>query len=421
MLVLCAVADHVTAAVWFQGVERMSIGSNGEQAYAAARTSAISADGSVVAFVVQSALLVPGDLNGVDDVLIRDRTTGETLRVSVSSQGIEGDLDSVAPALSANGRVIAFQSDATNLVPGDTNAFADIFVHNRDTGETTRVSISSLGVQADLPCLSPDISDDGQIVTFMSYANTLIPHDTTLRQDIFVHDRSTGETELVSVSDNGTQGNDNSWAPVLSGDGRYVAYRSQADNLVQHDSNSSHDIFVYDRVTATTTRVSISTEGVEGNSTSLRPWMSGNGRYVSFHTFATNFSPLDTSADTDVYVHDRRTGVTEMVSLSVKGESADDHANNARISADGRFVSFESFAGNLVPGGLPFTTEVYLRDRHTRSTVRVSMSPHGAAANATSALAAISADGHSVVFESLATNLAPNDTNGETDIYVVDL
>jgi Tol biopolymer transport system component len=420
-LVLAASSGRADAAPQFPHVERVSVSSSGEQGNALSRGATISADGRVVAFVARADNLVPGDRNGWEDVLVRDRLTGVTERVSVSTEGVEGNLESVSPVISDDGSVVAFQSDASNLVPGDTNHFPDVFVHDRNTGRTTRVSVSSTGVEADLPAHVPAISGNGRVVAFMSYANTLVPDDQTLRQDIYVHDRDTGRTTLVSVNDHGIQGNNNSWFPALSYDGRYVAYRSQADNLVEGDTNFSQDIFVHDRVTGHTSLVSIATDGTQANSTSLSASISADGRFVSFHSFATNLSPVDVSAHADIYVRDRLLGVTELITQSLGGTSGDDHSQFSKISADGRFVCFESAATFLVPGDTPFSLDVFVRDRVAGHTWRASVDSHGIPADGPSIVPALSADGFSVVFESHAKNLVPGDTNGEADVYVVEL
>ena len=183
-------------------------------------------------------------------------------RVSVDSAGVQGDGPSLqsnisADSLSADGRFVAFESDATNLVAGDSNGFTDVFVHDRQTGATTRISVSSAGVQGDLPSYKPKISDDGRFVSFNSIASNLVAGDTNGTSDSFVHDRQTGTTTRVSVDSAGVQGNRNSLETAISGDGRFVAFNSEATNLVTGDTNAQFDVFVHDRQTSTTTRVSV--------------------------------------------------------------------------------------------------------------------------------------------------------------------
>ena len=161
---------------------------------------------------------------------------GNTTRVSVASDGTQSNNSSYNPSISANGRYVAFESEATNLVRGDTNNFRDIFVHDRQTGQTTRVSVASDGTQANGHSYDPSISADGRYVAFASLANNLVSGDTNDQQDIFVHDRQTGQTTRVSVASDGTQASGHSFNPSISADGRYVAFVSSASNLVGGDT-----------------------------------------------------------------------------------------------------------------------------------------------------------------------------------------
>ena len=235
---------------------------------------------------------------------------GTTTRVSVASDGAQGNQDSFRALLSADGRYVAFASDASNLVAGDTTYKEDVFLHDRETGETTRVSVASDGAQGDSG--SGDevaLSADGRYVAFFSWATNLVPGDTNGDGDIFVHDRETGETTRVSVASDGAQANDISFLddcyPALSADGRYVAFLSLATNLVPGDTNGDDDIFVHDRETGETTRVSVASDGAQGNQDSFWPALSADGRYVAFGSFATNLVPGDTNNKADVFVHDR--------------------------------------------------------------------------------------------------------------------
>src|SRR5437660_1328853 len=247
-----------------------------------------------------------------------------TVRVSVASGGTEGDDASLGSALSADGRFVAFDSAATDLVAGDTNGASDVFVHDRQTGTTERVSVASDGTQANNVSSYPALSADGRFVAFQSDATNLVAGDTNGATDVFVHDRQTGATERVSVaSGGGTQGNRNSGGffafPALSADGRLVAFQSDATNLVARDTNGATDVFVHDRQTGTTERVSVASGGSQGNGFSAGPVLSADGRFVAFHSTATNLVAGDTNGATDVFVHDRQTGTTERVSVASGG------------------------------------------------------------------------------------------------------
>jgi Tol biopolymer transport system component len=245
---------------------------------------------------------------------------------------------------------VAFQSTASNLVSGDTNGKYDIFVHDRQTGATTRVSVSSNGSEGNSNSYSPSISSDGSYVAFDSNASNLVPGDTNENYDIFVHERQTGATSRVSVGSDGSEGNGRSSNPSISADGRYVAFNSDAGNLVPVDTNGDYDVFVHDRQTGATSRVSVSSDGSEGNSYSLFPVISADGRYVAFASNAGNLVPGDTNGIYDIFVHDRQTGATSRVSVSSDGSEGNDSSARPSISADGRYAVFSSVAGNLVSG-----------------------------------------------------------------------
>jgi hypothetical protein len=268
--------------------------------------SSISADGRIVAFHSDATNLVPGDTNSQPDIFVHDRATGVTERVSVDSSGAEGNRDSSGVWISADGQIVTFTSWASNLVAGDTNGCADAFVHDRATGITERVSVDSSGVEADDGSGPCSISADGQIVAFWSFASNLVAGDTNWCLDIFVHDRSTGITERVSVDSSGLEGNGpSSGGGAISADGRLVAFGSHASNLVAGDTSRTEDVFVHDRATGITERVSVDSSGVEGDSDSQSPSISADGQIVAFHGDASNLVAGDTNGSWDVFVHER--------------------------------------------------------------------------------------------------------------------
>jgi Tol biopolymer transport system component len=402
---------------------RVSVASDGTQGDNWSGSPAMSADGRYVAFRSASNL-VPGDTNGYHDIYVHDRQTGNTTRVSVASDGTQGNEGSgVNPAISADGRYVAFISLANNLVPGDTNGWFDVFVHDRQTGDTTRVSVASDGTQGNGSSATPAISADGRYVAFFSYAFNLVPGDNNLFDDIFVHDTQTGQTTRVSVASDGTQGNDNSApAPAISADGRYVAFSSLATNLVPGDTDGYYDIFVHDRQTGQTARVSVASDGTQGNESSGLSAISADGRYVAFDSYASNLATGDANGYKDVFVHDRQTSQTTRVSVASDGTQGNGASGYRHaISGDGRYVAFSSEASNLVPGDANGYEDVFVHDTQTGQTSRVSVASDGTQGNGTSGYGlAISGDGCYVAFSSEASNLVPGDTNDYEDVFVHD-
>lgn len=346
-----------------------------------------------------------------------------TTRANVSSSGHQAAGHTGYPAVSADGRYVAFASGANNLVPGDTNWQWDIFVRDQATYSTERVSVSGGGEQANGPSEQPSLSAHGRYVAFRSYASNLVPGDTNSAADIFLYDRAARTVERVSVATGGGQANGDSDEPFISACGRYVVFVSDATNLVPGDTNGLPDVFIHDRVAGTTERVNVAEDGSQANGSAARrawPSVSDGGRYVVFLSAATNLVAGHVGWVQDVFVRDRQTGTTRLVSVNTQGDQADGHSNSCQISADGRYVAFSSQATNLVPLDTNGLTDVFLRDLQAGTTERVSVGPGGAEANGPSKEPSISADGRYTVFASSATNLVAGDTNGWQDIFVYD-
>jgi WD40 repeat protein len=357
--------------------ERVSVASDGTQGNNASDRPSISADGRYVVFTSLANNLVEGDTNGVQDCFVHDRITGETTRISVASDGTQGNSDCESyglwfafnPSISADGRYVAFHSVATNLVEGDTNEVQDCFVHDRITGETTRISVASDGTQGNGSSIFPAISGDGRYVVFQSDSANLVEGVTN--GGVFVHDRVTGDTTLVSVSSEGTQGNSFSGWPSISADGRYVAFISLSDNLVEGDTNGEFDAFVHDRMTGETTRISVASDGTQGNSLDVIPAISADGRYVAFRSDSANLvqvNPFDVSF---WFVHDRMTGETTFLGDSIDGLQGIYGFIFNSVSADGRYWAFTSDASNLVEADTNGVIDVFVRDLETSNYLTV--------------------------------------------------
>ena len=385
---------------------------------------------------------------------------------------------SSSPAISADGRTIAFSSSADNLVPGDTQMHADIFVYDREAHTTELVSLGRDSTSANGSSGEPSISADGRWVVFGSIASNLASGDTNDLPDVFLHDRQTGRTSLVSMAVSGRSGNGISTEPSISADGRWIAFESSADDLVpeidEHtgrniaDTNETNDIFVYDRLGRSIHRVNLSTDGEQSNRASSSSDISDDGRWVVFWSLADNLVP---GAERGIYLHDRSTGATQWI--------ADGHAPS--ISPDGRWIGFLLSSGSHVavpddgtyvalyeremreitviggyskegiegkpskavhfsangqwlalrsvfsPPDSPLTgdgdgwgQQVFLRDQRTETFTLLSATPNGLPGNSISASPSLSADGRYIAFQSLADNLDPGDTNGYMDVFVYD-
>ncbi|MBI5032932.1 MAG: PD40 domain-containing protein [Chloroflexi bacterium] len=400
-------------------ITRVSVSSSGTQANNHSYSPAISTDGRYVAFESTATNLVGGSNNGRSHIYVHDRQTGQTTRVSVDSDGIQANQNSNWASVSADGRYVVFESDATNLVGSDTNGKEDIFVHDRQTSQTTRISVASDGTQGNDDSVRPSISGDGRYVAFYSEANNLVLGDTNGHSDVFVHDRQTEQTTRVSVSSAGVQGNNESFVPRISANGRYVAFESYASNLVSGDGNASQDVFVHDRELGLTTLVSMTNLGASGDNRSISPSINADGRYVAFLSTATNLVSNDTNSYDDIFVHDRGSQTTR-VSVASDGAQGNGQSWSPSISGDGRYVTFRSSAANLVSADTNAKFDIFVHDRQTNQTTRISIASNGAQGDDDSSGPAISTDGRYVAFYSQATNLVGGDTNGKYDIFVYD-
>jgi hypothetical protein len=395
-------------------------------------TSEISADGRFVVFVSHSTDLIVGEVpNPIDDVLgprhvyVRDRQSGVTRRVDVRLDGTPSD-EAFAPSISADGHFVAFTSRDPNLVLGDSNGNADVFVRDLVTGATTLASLNGNGDQADSGGAAASISGDGRYVAFVSSAANLSPIDRDPQSDVFVRDRSAGTTTLVDVDSAGNAADAGSgpggFRPNISADGRSVVFMSGATNLVSGDTNDVADEFVRGLDSGTTTRVSVASDGTQANGRSdVANAISADGRFVAFGSSGSNLSDEDaTPFARDVFVHDRQTGETTIVDVSSAGVQSDAGAIGSEriaISADGRFVAFDSFAGNLVAGDTNGQADVFVRDRLNHVTTRVSVTGAGGETSSLSRNPSISGDGSVVAFDAFDDSLLPTDQNLYPDVY----
>lgn len=405
----CAVTVIAAANVAPAGAAtmRLSLGPGTAQGSGDSARPSISADGRYVAFESRAPNLAPGDTNADVDVFIRDRTTGRTSLASVDSAGRQLAGATYYPSLSADGRYIAFLA---NTAPRWTTPW-DAYVHDRVTGATVRVSDAPNGTRQNASGSQVVISGDGRHVAFVSEATNLDqacgPPDFGTEKNVFVHDLNTHATRCVSATAGTAQGGSSPYSehPSLSFNGRYVAFSSGA-NLVTSDANGNPDVFVNDTWTGHTSMASVNSDGSPFRVESHGASLSADGRTVAFYSGDNRYVG-------DVAVHDMSTGITTRLGAAHSGVYNDSPA----LSPDGRFLAFESWATGLVPDGTPAGGQVYLHDLATRRTVRVSAGPNGRGANSRSTNPVVSAGGHVTAFESVATDLVPADTNGAADVF----
>jgi len=430
LIATVAVGANPSAAGHFVGpapvpttTARLSKSASGAQGKDDSTQAAVSADGRYLVFASEASNLVSGDSNGVADVFLRDRVSKQTKRVSLGPGSVQANGPAYNPAISADGRFVAFASDANNLVSGDSNGSTDVFVRDLAAGVTTRVSINSSAVQGNGDSYEPALNADGSKVAFTSLASNLAASDSNGVADVFVRDRTANTTSRVSIATGagGAQGNGESGQAYLSASGQFVAFISYASNLVAGDSNGAFDVFVRDRTGNTTSRVSIATGagGAQANADAWQPALSGDGRYVVFASDASNLVPADNNATADVFLRDRTSNTTSRVSVNVGGGQSDGPSYNPVISNDGRYVAFDSL-GTLDAADYNNAWDIYLRDRIGNTTTRLSVATNGQEASADSQKPVLSADGRYVLFESFANNLDTGDTNNAWDIFVRD-
>ncbi len=412
-----------TVTPLFGLTNRVSINSNGLEVDQDSWYSAISADGRYTAFVSASDDLIVNDNNGVKDIFVYDQNTGTIERVSVGTGNAESNGDSYSPAISADGRYVAFESQATNLVSGDNNNVRDIFVRDRQSGTTELISQMN-GQQANGESRHPAISDDGRFVAYYSVASNLASNDNNGVGDVFLFDRQSDTVTAVSLTVGGQTGDGESRNPTIAGDGQSVAFESLATDLVTNDSNNASDIFLYAQQNGTLQRVSVNASDEEGNGHSFNPDLSADGSFVAFQSQSENLVSGDSNDKADIFVYYRDGSnqvQVERVSVDSEGGQSNGDSGYAAISADGRFVTFSSFANNLAGGEIYGTNlDIYLYDRQLNEMERISADSLGQEPDGASVNPDVSADGRFISFDSSATNLVNDDNNSRVDVFVRD-
>lgn len=420
LLVVLATASPAHGGGMAKGeLARVSVGPIGEEANGTSFFPSLSDDGRFVAFDSLATNLVADDTNVFRDVFVHDRKKGVNKLVSLSVSGAKADMACHSPAMSANGRYVTFLSTA-DLMEDGALFLLRAYVRDVKKKKTTLVSLRSDGSAISTHVSQPSISGNGRFVAFVTKANDVVPGDTAGTDDVFLHDRKTGQTVAVTRRPDGTPGGGDPSQASISKSGRFVAFDSTATDLVDGDGNGVRDVFVFDRKKKKVERVCVPYDSGEANGVSGNApvSISADGRFVAFDSNASNLIPGDTNGKVDVFVFDRKKNLTTRVSESTDGVASNSLSSQPAISPDGRFVTFQSYATNLVSGDDEGEADVFLHDRKTRTTVRLSQSAAGVGADDTSGRTALSKKANYIAFESIASNLIPGVTNVKTDIFL---
>lgn len=402
-------------------ITRISVAVDGAQGNADSVISHdISADGNLIVFSSWASNLVPNDTNDESDIFLYNRLTCAISRLSISTTNEQANSSSIDVSISNDGRFVAFTSFADNLIPGTPDHSAQIYVRDLQMDTLTMASVTSDEVPGSSISSMPFLSMDGRYVSFTTWS-TLSPDDMDSDYDIYVRDLLLGETILASVNSDGVKANGRTIGGFLSVDGRYVLMDSEGTNMVEDDTNGALDSFVRDLLTGTTMRVSLSVSNEEIPIGTGAGGISSDGRYVVLTDASNAMIPNDNNNVYDVFIHDIATGNKRLISKAMNGGVGDGHSEALivpSISDNSRFAVFNSLASDLVPDDTNNREDSFLYDLFTQKLYLISRAADGTLGNGASEYPTVSANGY-VVFVSQATNLVPGDTNGVADTFVV--
>ncbi len=403
-------------------IERASVADDGTEGNGRSIESAISSDGRYVAFSSDATNLIDGDTTGgslIYDVFVYDRTNDVIQRVSQKADGTGANGNSWAPSISGDGRYVVFSSRATNLLNNVDNGIYQIYRYDRNDDSLECLSMSSATVEGNFDSMTPDISSDGAVTAYISGASNLAGGDANGFDDVYYYKHSNGSLNRV-LALGGAEPNETSYGLAISGNGRYITFASFASNYVAGDTNNRYDIFLYDIQENTVSRVSMACDGSQSNGHSFTPDISSDGRYIVFQSEATNLVEGDTNGKADIFLFDtQQNTIISRVSTATDGTQSNNESYHPAISGDGSSVVFDSLATNLVSETLNGASNVYVVNYPSGKVTCVNNLYTGSAEGAfQSQRPDVSSDGSFVSFDSDAWNLVPNDTNIEKDVFV---
>ncbi len=399
---------------------RLSVDAAGAQADRGSTTPCFSADGRHLAYASSATNLVPGDGNACDDIFVVELATGVVERASLADGGAEANGASNGPSLSADARRVCFSSFATNLAAGDANGQNDIYVRDRAAGTTTLVSRGLAGGAAQGSSFTARISPDGRRVAFLSWAADLAPGDYNGARDLFIHDLATGGTTRVQapgVEPDGPSGGN--FGARWSEDGRWLAFASEATNLVPGDLNARMDVFVLDLVAGSIALASRQANLLQHGADTDLADLSLDGRTLLVLSAAKSWVGGDHNDALDLYAVDRATLAASCVSLGWEGTTTTGGAWVGALSRDGRFATFVSDSEKLVQGDNNGQRDAFLVDRLAGAIERVNASPVTGPSTGGVNFPAMHPDGDLVACVTGAADLAPGDTNDAWDVYLL--
>jgi Tol biopolymer transport system component len=378
----------------------------------------VSDNGRVVAFTSSASDLVVGDDNGLTDIFVRDRRTDQTKRVSVDMSGGSPNAPSSMPQIAAKGRHVVYLSRATDLTSVNTHGKLQAYLYDRDARTTTLVSVNAAGEAGNDDTTQVVVNKDGSLVAFVSEATNLVADDTNGVPDVFLHGVSVGGTRLITRAPDGSLANLSSYAVDISNSGKMLAIASSASNLVPDDTNGASDVFMYDRKSGGWDLISRNKHGDAGDGHSYEAVISADGEYVAFTSVASDLTEDEDNFLEDVFLYRSPVDRIDLVSRGLDGTTAAVESYVGSISRDGRAVTFYSDADDLVEGDTNDDTDVFLFRRARRQAVSlVSTTKDGASGNSTSLASSVSASGKIVVFDSQASDLVRHDENENRDVF----